>query len=239
MILFNASTSNGLRNYTRFLTNTNTTTYSNADLDAALNMYYHQFVNEILSAQDDWDFNGEVATADLVAGQQEYVFPTDILKIKSIEYNPTGTKWYKLFPLDKSEIGTATDSTTISQNFYSTKPYYDLMDESLFLYPIPTTNVTGGLKIHYAKEAVELSAVTDEPVFAKAYHKGLCYGAAMDWFEKYLEIEGNAGKRDRQEKNLTNTIEKMREFYNTKHQDREYTMGSYDADMDTEYGYDY
>lgn len=237
MILYNASLSSGLRNYTRFLTNTDSTTFTDADLDASLNMYYHLFVGEILAAQDDWDFQGDYATTDLVANQQEYVLPANILKIKDIEITYDGTNWYKLSKLDHSEIGTATDTLSISQEFFTTKPCGDLMDNSIFLYPIPQSNITGGLKIWFSKEVTELSNATDEPVFSEAYHKGLCYGAAKDYFEKYLDITSNAGKRDRMEMNMQELIVKMKEFYNTKDQDREYVVSSYDSDFDSEYGY--
>jgi len=186
---------------------------------------------------DDWDFQAEVATADLVANQQEYVFPSTILKIKSIEITYDGTNWYPITYLDKREIGTATDTTTIANNFVTTKPFVDLMDNSMFLYPIPASNVTGGLKIWYENEATELSAAGDEPNLPEAYHKGLCYGAAKDYFEKYLEVAGNAGKRDRVDTNMQDIIEKMKAFYSTKNQEREYSLGAYDSDFDSEYGY--
>jgi hypothetical protein len=224
MILYNASTSAGLRNFTRFLTNTNTTTYSNADLDAALNTYYHQFTNDILESMDDWDFQGEVATASLVASQQEYIFPTDLLKIKRVEVSYDGTNWYVAKPFDISERSEPLDTTSVATDFSTTDPYYDAHDISLFLYPIPSSNVSGGLKIWYEKEATELTAVTNEPVFAEAYHKGLAYGAAKDYFEKYMEVAGNANKAVQMEKNLEVVRQRMKDFYARRNQDRDYVM---------------
>lgn len=237
MILYNASTSAGLRNFTRFLTNTNTTTYTDADLDASLNMYYHMFVNEALQAMDDWDFQLDSATADLVANQQEYVFPSTILKIKRIEVSYDGTTWYKVTPMDINERGKATSTTDIRNDFTVENPYADIMDNSIFLYPIPTANVTGGIKIWYAKEATELSAATDEPNLPEAYHKGLCYGAAMDYFDKYLEVEGNNTKRSRMNASLEDTLDKLRNFFNTKNMDRDYVLQPAHEGVDSEYGY--
>jgi hypothetical protein len=71
-----------LRAFTRFITNTNSTTYTDTDLDASLNTYNDIFTTEILDSMDDWDFSADYATTNLVASQQEYVLPTDILKIK-------------------------------------------------------------------------------------------------------------------------------------------------------------
>jgi hypothetical protein len=233
MYLYSASTSAGLRNFTRFLTNTNTTTYTNEDLDAAINMYYRSFVQDIIDAMDDWDFQGEVATADLVAGQQEYVFPTDCLKIKRAELTYDGTNWSKVNFLDINEISSATDTTSISRNFTKTEPYADLHDNSLFLYPIPDANSAAGLKIWYEKKATDLSAVTDEPLLVEAYQKGLCYGAAKDYFEKYIEVGKNYNKRNLMASNLNEIREEMKNFYRKKIQDRTYRISGGFVD----YGY--
>ena len=232
MILYNASTSAGLRNHARFLTNTNTTTFTDADLDSAINTYYHQFVNNIVQSMDDWDFQGETATADLVASQQEYLFPTDILKIKRIEITYDGTNWNKVKMMDINKRSGATDSTTIGNEFNTEAPFADLHDQSLFLYPIPTAASTAGLKIWYEKEATELSAATSEPKFLEAYHKGLSYGAAIDYFEKYSEVEGNTNKRNLAKQNYNKIVEDMEEFYQTRNQDREYVIQPSFVDYD-------
>lgn len=238
MYLYNASTSQGLRNIARFLTNTNTTTYANADLDASINSYYQMFVNEILAAMDDWDFQGEIATTNLVANQQEYVFPTDILKIKRIEISYDGTNWRNATRFDISDRGNQSDATSVNNEFSTDSPFVDIYDNSLFLYPSPTTNVTGGLKIWYLKEATDLSAATDEPAIQEAYQKGLCYGAAKDWFQKYLEVEGNAGKADRMSIELENYLSKLRTYYSNRDMDRDYILNIADNGFDSEYGYD-
>jgi len=223
-ILYNASTSDGLRNFTRFLTNTNSTSFSDADVDAALNTYYGEVMHEILQAQDGWDFQGEYATTDLVANQQEYTLPSDIIKIKRAEITFDGTTWRPLTFMDINERGDALDSTTIASDFTTSKPFADLMDESLFLYPIPSSAVTGGLKIWYSKDVTDLSAATDSPVFADRYHKILAYGAAKDYFEKYLEVPGNDSKQVKARANYNNLLDEMREYYNTRNQDRDYIL---------------
>jgi hypothetical protein len=222
-----------LRGETRYLTNTNTTTYTNADLDASINNYLDLFTTEILDSMDEWDYQGEIATTDLVASQQEYVFPTDILKIKRIEISYDGTKWYLANPMDINERGEATDTTSIANDFSTSDPFYDLMDNSLMLYPIPTSSVVGGLKIWYEKLQTHLSTDTDSPNFARPFHKGLCYGAAKDYFEKYLE-KGNAQKLANATNQLELYIGRAKSFYRKKNQDRQYIVESSFADY--EYG---
>lgn len=231
MILYNASTSNGLRNFTRFLTNTTSTTYSDADLDASLNTYYDLFCTEILSAMDDWEFGAEIATTDLVANQQEYVFPSDILRIKRIEVTYDGTTWKEVTPADVNESSLTADQTSINADVEQTAPYYDLLDESIMLYPIPTSAVTAGLKIWYSKLPTQLSAVTSEPNFARPFHKGLSYGASKDFFEKNLEKD-NVLKLQNSENQLERYIARAKEYYRRRHQDRKYNIGSYSANYD-------
>ena len=237
MILYNASTSNGLRNFTRFLTNSNTSNFSDADLDAALNSYYDVFVTDIIQAMDEWDFQAEYATTDLVTAQQEYTLPTDILKIKRVEVTFDGTTWREARPMDINEKTGANDTLSISQDFSTNSPYYDLMDESVFLYPIPTAGSTAGLKVWYEKLPTELTNATDEPNFARPFHKVLAYGAAKDFFEKYLEKGANQSKVVSMENNITRYTGKMRDFYRKRNQDRQYIVEPNIVDYD--YGNDY
>jgi hypothetical protein len=219
MVLKDTTGSNGIMNVARFLTNTDTVTFTDADLEVLINANYHYFVNEILEAMDGWDFQGEIATADLVASQQEYVFPTDILKIKRVEVTYDGTNWYKAEFFDIAEIGTATDSTHLTQNFTQSNPFVDILENSIFLFPVPTASVTGGVKIWYEKEATELTNDSDTPVIATAYHKGLSYGAAKDYFQKY-----NDGRATTMENEMQKYIAKMKTFYNRKTQEQNYAV---------------
>lgn len=218
MQLYNASTSVGLRNFTRRITKTNSTTYTDGDVDASLNNYYHLFVNEAIQSMDGWDFQGEIATASLVADQQEYVFPTDLLKIKRIEVTYDGTNWYKVDIMDVNEYSGTNDSTTIANEFSKSKPFADLHDNSLFLFPVPDAASTNGLKIWYEDEITELSSDTDEPVIPEAYHKGLCYGAAQDYHDRESDTKKSSVMEKKMEKNLF----RMKDFYNRKVQDRDY-----------------
>lgn len=233
MVLYDATTENGLRNFARDLTDTDTTTYTDAKLNAAINRYYDLATTDILESMDEWDFQGEIATASLVAGQQEYVLPVDILKIKRIECMIDGVKWYNVRFMDINEIDIATDTTSITSNFNVSDPRADLMDRSLMLYPIPTANVTGGIRIWYEKLETLLSADADEPNFSRAFHKLLAIGAAIDYFKKYVGQNDNATKLADARQEYQLVTEKMKAMYRRKNQDRAYTMTPYDA------GYDY
>lgn len=205
---------------TRFLTNTDSSSYSDADIQANLTRWSHLFTTEILDIQDDWDFQGEIATADLVANQREYVFPADILKIKRIELKLDGSNWRVANFIDEAEIGTSIASEEdIVRRFNNTNPYVSLFDRSIFIYSGTISDVTAGIKIWYSEEIVgkdnngnditAFSAGTDTPNIAEAFQRGLVYGAAKDWFDKY-----NMTERSREMERQVNTIiEKMKQFY--------------------------
>lgn len=188
------------------------------------------FVSEVLKSMDDWDFQGEIATAPMVVGQQEYIFPTDILKIKRIEATYDGTNWNHDTRFDINDRTDPTDTTSITNDFNVNDPFVDIYDNSIFLYPIPTS-ASGIIKIWYEKLPTALSAVTDEPVFARPYHVGLAYGAAKDYCEQYPSKE-NATRLTTNTNNLTIAIGRMKEFYQKKDQDRDYIVESQFVDYD-------
>lgn len=234
MILYNASTGEGIRNFGRRFSKSDSTSYPDIDIDASINRYYDIFVTEIIEAMDGWDFQGEVATTDLVEDQQEYVFPSDILKIKRIEVTFDGTTWENVQFMDINERGRATDTTSIGNDFSTSEPYADTHDSSLFLYPIPSAAVSGGLKIWYEKLPTQLSAATDEPKIARPFHVGLAYGAAKDYLEENVEMEGNDVRLSRAISNMEDVMRKMRALYRSRVQDRHYIVGSAFVD----YGYE-
>lgn len=224
MQLYNASTGVGIKNFARRFSNTNSTTYTDANLDASINAYYDLFVTEILESMDDWDFGADYATTDLVASQQEYSFPSDILKIKSVEVTYDGSTWYKAAFMDVNEKGSPNDSTSITDEFTQSEPFVDIMDNSLMLYPIPTSAVTAGLKIYYEKLPTALSADASTPTFARPFHIGLAYGGAKDWLEQHIDAAGNVARLNVANANLNKTLQSMKDFYNKHIQDRDYIL---------------
>ena len=131
------------------------TQYSNENLNRALNDYYHQAIALVLRSAGEWEINGEVATTNIVASQQEYILPTDLISLKRVEINFTGATngWTVMTPLDMRQMGTAISNETAS----SDSPRVRIFDNSLFLEDYPDTAVTAGLKVYYSKEAAELS----------------------------------------------------------------------------------
>jgi hypothetical protein len=208
-----------LQSQTRFITNTDTTSYSNDDLNANLTRWAHLFTTEIIDSQDCWDFQGEISTADLVADQREYLFPTDILKIKRIEIY-LGDDWRVANFIDENEVSTIIgDEAKITEKFSNEEPYVSLFDKSLFIFSGTIAEKTAGIKIWYTEEIVGVDAAgdditsfttaTDTPNIIEAFQRGLVHGASKDWFQKY-QIKDRAQEQDAE---LEKIIARMRQFY--------------------------
>lgn len=210
----------------------NTTAYPIADKTRNINRWYHQAVTWILQAQSDWDFddinnsNFPIATTNLVANQQDYALPATagiandrVLQIQRVEVKYNDGNWYKAEPFDLGEKGSAVGvQADINNDFDATTPYYDVRYGSLFLYPVPTASVTGGLKIWFTRRITDIFAAADttqEPGFDEQFHRLLSLGAAHDYL---MSHDYQRSQSLRQEIELMR--QDMQRFYGTKDKDR-------------------
>jgi len=210
----------GLYEDINFLLDTDANSYPNDDKKRNINKWYQKVHGYILNSMDEWDFNSQIATTSLVANQQEYRFPTSILKIKRVEITYDGTNWYKAEPMDLAERGSVSDSTTVNNDFDTTEPFYDTTDNSLFLYPIPTAASSSGLKIWYEEEITELSATTDEPNIPELYQRILSFGASLDYAIK----EELTTKINIITIQLNEMIDQLKKYYGSRSVDRNMIM---------------
>jgi hypothetical protein len=195
-------------------------------------MWMHKLSTMVGDSQDEDDFDDTrhgdfpISTTDLEANVQDYSYPSGLVDIKRMELKLDGTNWRKAEPIDVNQISKATDTTSISDTFNTDKPYYDPQYGSYFLYPIPTSNVTGGIKIWWSRApkdftSSDLSTGTAEPSFAKAFHPMLAYGPAYEIAQKdrlpnLREIENT----------LKDYEARFKRFYGRRSKDRIYQLGS-------------
>lgn len=191
-----------LNSYVSFRANTNTTEYTAANRLISTNRWYEQIVSIILDSMDGWDWDDSnrtdfpVATSSLVASQQDYAFPSNLLKIKRVEVSYDGQNWFRAQPLDINQVSDPMNSTANVNNIFSTtSPYYDTEFNGIKLYPVPTATSTSGLKIYYTREPAEFTSTevttgTKEPGFAKPFHLMIALGMLYDW---YSAKDMNAG----------------------------------------------
>jgi len=167
-----------------------------------------------------------VVTSDLVATQQDYTLPASekILKVKRVEVQyTTNGQWFKAEPLDIAERSSATDTTTLAQDFVKTAPFYDLAYNAVWLYPIPDSAVTGGLKLWVMREIDEFvtSDTTQEPGIDEPFHRLISLGASLDW----AVAKGLSNKNDIAAQ-VGDLESRMIRHYTTKNADRRFVFDS-------------
>lgn len=186
-------------------------------------------VTSIFESDDRWEFDDTtytdypIATTDLVNSQRDYVLSVSHLKVIRIEAKNETGDWVKLKPKDLVDI-------TIARDEYMKEDaqpmYYDKVANSIFLYPAPNYNSTGGLRVYYQREPnYFVSTDTDkEPGFASILHRLIplkaCYDFAIannltdkittlnnEITKKELELRKFYGRRNKDEKLAIKTVE--------------------------------
>lgn len=218
-----SSTLQGLKQDIDFLCGTNDTAYTENDKVRNINRWAYRVVTWIYRASGTWQFDDSnktdfpIATTTLVASQQDYELPSDLLKIERVEVLDSDGNYRKLKAIDQSQIDQALTEFKESDGL---PQYYDLVGNSLFLYPAPAAadvTTSAGLKIHFLREIDVFtgSDTTQEPGFAEPFHRLLSLGAAYDW------LVANGTQQRLQ--NVRQEIEIMREelaaFYKDRNRD--------------------
>lgn len=169
-----------------------TTALSATDGLVALNNAVYEVETELLLSQGIWKYddannsNFPILTTSLVANQQDYSLPTETLKIDRIEISYDGTNWYRGTPTNITEHSKALTTTEINNAFDEEEPQYSILGRSLKLYPIPTSAVTGGLKlygqrVHSAYTSSNYSAGTITLGFDVNFHDTVAKRMAIDY----------------------------------------------------------
>jgi len=191
-INFSSSKEDSLYHYTLFLlgiSETDTTTFPVAPFIRSANTWTRKTIFEIWKNSAGWEFDDSnhtdlpIATTTLVNGQQDYSLPTEALDILRVEVLDSSGDYQLMKLIDKSEVG-----ESLSE-YYETAgmPFqYDLLGNSIFLYPKPSTSqVTAakGLKLYLSRDIDEFT-ITDtsqQPGFVNSFHEIIAFGSAYDF----------------------------------------------------------
>lgn len=204
-----------------------------------INNNYHKIVTIILESMDECDFDdpnhgntGFIKTYNLVADTQTVTLPVSdkILKLKRVEVSyDGGTTWYLASPIDVNEYGDVNTSARINSNFSQSSPFYDAQGNYVYLYPIPTANSTGGLKVWITREVDEFTTAdtTQEPGIDEPFHEMLAVGASRD----YALQEGLSHAADLNAVFQDYEV-RLRRYYGSKQLDRRITMKATDENYD-------
>lgn len=217
-----------ITNMITFYTGVGTTEYSNANRVININRWIQKITTMILSSQDGWDYDDinigdyPILTSSLVANQQDYTLPASekILQIKRVEISYDGTNWRRAFPMDINERQKQTDTTSISNDFSTSEPYYDIQYNAIFLYPIPTSAVSGGLKLWVSREhttftASDLTTGTAEPGFDEPFHEMVAIGASFEY-----AVAKNQANSNNLKALLTESEIRLKQYYGKKEKER-------------------
>lgn len=162
--------------------------YSDTNLNRAINNYYQKAVVIAMENMGQWDVQSAVATTNLVASQQDYQLPSDLLYITRVEANfEDGTyTWNRMDSIDERQLGAAISNYTVD----GASSWFRLYNDSIYLENPPETAVSNGLKIFYTEEVTALSDSADTIVIPEHLSDYLIFGACLEY---KLRIEDNDG----------------------------------------------
>jgi hypothetical protein len=177
---------------TRRLTNTTTTTLTNARLLELSNETYLDIQRRL--AQEEIEILGTIKKTDLVAGQANYQLPTDMLTILRMEVNyddPTdNTKWRKVSQTDLANL--PFEFYNLLQSQPKSRPLMDLFASQIFLFPQASSNQANGIRLWYIPKQPEFTTTSDEiPAILDNYWEVFAYGNAFRYFEEIGHPEAN------------------------------------------------
>jgi len=168
--------------------NDDTTAYPLLDKTRNVNRWYDRAVSLIMQADGNWEWDDvnqtdlPVATTALVANQQDYGLDAAVqyklLRVEILDNNGDSHQLNQISQTDKR--GT---SLTEYKSTAGTPQEYDLVGNSIFLYPKPSYAKTAGLKLHFQRGAsyFESTDTTKEPGFNRMFHRILTFGPAYDY----------------------------------------------------------
>lgn len=166
----------------RFITNTNSVTFSDANMYRLASERQKQVLKAITDLKEGYLETTD--SQDLTSGTQGYTIPDSgalPLRIKRIEVQyATGGLWRKVKLFDINERGAANDTTSIASDFSQDAPYGDMSGDKVNLYPIPNATVTNGLKAWYIALPADFTATTDTPVIPAEFHRLMADLVAID-----------------------------------------------------------
>lgn len=218
--------------WARFKTDTDTVSYTDANLLIALNVWYQKIVSMILESQDETDFDDArktdypIKTTPLVANQRDYSIPVSeaALKIKTVNISYDGVNYYQSRPIDDGEFTFGDgNNTTVDQYFIQGAPRHDVKYNSIFIYPMPTSS-TGSIRIEWERNVTPFvvgdytSVLTDStviPGFDAPFHPMLADGAAYEF-----AVKRQLPQLTQLQQSVTDWETRLRQHYSRKELDR-------------------
>jgi hypothetical protein len=181
---------NQIRTQARFKSGiTNTTTLTNAEIDALVKNAYDFICQKIAQINEDF-FEEQKTKANLVQNTGMYALPSDMMKFKQlrIAYSAPSSEddYFVATPYDPASV----DSVSVDEIETATSnPIVDITNNYIRIYPKPTANVTNGLELYYIAKPSSLTNTGDIPVFPAEWHDLLSTYAARETCLKFEQLD--------------------------------------------------
>ena len=190
-----------LNTLARFLTKTNSTSFTNAELLILVNKHYEHVVGRIITETSgaDWQFGDRnyeafpTFTITMSSGVAAYDLNDAAsvpLTVYGVEVQDNSGDWH---PLNKTSFRKIREGGTAQPEYTPTSGFpreYELRDSQIVLYPAPdngvTVTLTNGLRLYYLRTAdiftsAQVTTGTKEPGFPSPWHDLLAFGPAYDY----------------------------------------------------------
>jgi hypothetical protein len=201
-------------------------------LTRLINVWYQKIVTMIFASQDDWTWDDSNATdypiaiTNLVANQQDYSIPVSLnmLRIQTVNVSyDGGTTWRRANPFNKNESYQPLDTTNLKNNYTIVNPFYSIENNAIFVYPVPTANSTGGLKIWFQRGPLEFatSDTTKAPGIDPGFHRMISLGACYEF-----AVIKNLPTKDYFKNSLDDYEIRLKQYYGRKDDDRSWVINS-------------
>lgn len=201
-----------------------TTTYPIADFTRSANNWYRRVNSWIWQSTGEWEYDDSnltdlpIAVCDLVASQTDYTIPSTAQKIDRVEVKDDGSDWHKLIPMDKSELPDT--ALTEFEETAGLPVYYDVVGNSLFLYPAASsteTTLASGLKLYFSRDVDQFttSDTTMSPGFVKNFHEIISIGSAID----FATLIGDLTRYNQLKSTLNELVTELKQFYGSRHRE--------------------
>lgn len=172
--------------------------------DAMLTKMVNQIYHEVADAYQ-WPWLETSATINVVDGTQSYNLPTGFKYVISVYETSDDDRalvqqspsWY--FEKYTGDVDEEADAE-----------FFFIYDEKIWFYPVPSTTTTAKYTMKYYGGITELSAGSDEPVFAEGFHYIFVHGVAQ-------RLYNQAGQSQMASTAYTmywDYLERMRHHYN-------------------------
>lgn len=171
-------------------------------------------------ASTNEDLLQETSLVNLVAGQQDYPLPTDLLTLSSVSIKTaTMTSFVQIKGLPIQQFNELVNGWDGNYFGTGTSYAYTSYKSSIRLLPIPAENVTNGLKFFYNRLPVEVASPVGTLDLPRSYHNAIVNFCLQQAYELDENFQASTAKGEQLasqiHNNKFNDEKNSREFYST------------------------